>query len=185
MTAYLFLDLETAGLANDAPIFEVACILTRFIGWQFDPLAEYHGVVKWDDSFDDHLNDFVRQMHATSGLLAAMQATDALPLADHDIAIDEMLGCTIGHGNKGSVHLAGSGVSHFDLRRVNDQMPDTAEWLHWRPLDVGQLEEWRKLAGLQVYDDAHPTHAARKTHRADSDIAYHLDEANFYLRRFR
>lgn len=184
MTPYLFLDLETAGLAHDAPIFEVACILTRFTD-AFHELDRYRAAVRWHDSFDDVLETFARDMHETSGLLAEMRERGlALTLIDSVIAT--MLDDHLPASSKGRVHLAGSGVSHFDLRRVQDQMPKTAAWLHWRPLDVGQLEEWRKLTGRhRTYDEAHPNEAKRKTHRAMDDIAYHLDEANWYLEEMR
>lgn len=195
---YLFLDLETAGLAYDAPIFEVGCILTEFTDGQFVPRDEYHGIVSWHRDFEDHLNDFTREMHTGNGLLMDMGRDSALAVHDdegadgtetlhiHTAAIGQMIGRHLGQKFKGKVHLAGSGVSHFDLRRVNDQMPYMATWLHWRPLDVGQLEEWNLLLSMPTYDvaieqgtvdDAEP-----KTHRAMDDIRYHLRESNWYCR---
>lgn len=195
---YLFLDLETAGLAYDAPIFEVGCILTERVDGQFVPLDEYHGVVSWSFVFDKALDPFARGMHTDNGLLSDMGFEEAAdeeadipvrdngPLFQHDQNISNVIGLHLGEKWKGKVHLAGSGVSHFDLRRVNDQMPKLAAWLHWRPLDVGQLEEWFLLAGMPTYDaaieqgtveDAEP-----KTHRAMDDIRYHLRESNWYSR---
>jgi oligoribonuclease (3'-5' exoribonuclease) len=193
---YLFLDLETAGLAYDAPIFEVGCILTEFTAGQFAPLDEYHGVVAWHHQFKAKLDPFAQSMHEANGLLQDMGFAEAsdeetdlpirdnAPLFQHDQNISNVIGLHLGEKWKGKVHLAGSGVSHFDLRRVNDQMPKVAEWLHWRPLDVGQLEEWRKLCRQNVYEDAAVSidpMAPTKTHRAMDDIRYHLTEANWYV----
>lgn len=179
MTAYLFLDLETAGLAHDAPIFEVACVLTNFRRRHFHEVDRYRAVRRWDDAFNAVIEAPAYAMHEASGLLADMRQGYSLDMID--AIIERMIGEYVGDGNEGKVHIAGSGVSHFDLRRVQDQMPLTAKWLHWRPLDVGQLEEWRKLTGLPTYEEAHPEQAKRKTHRAMDDVLFHLDEANWYL----
>lgn len=181
---YLFLDLETAGLDRSAPIFEVGCILTEFNGQQFVPLDEYHGIVAWRDDFEP-LDEFVRDMHTTNGLLADMKAApEYVGIKTHDTAIYKMIDEHLGKKWKGKVHLAGSGVSHFDLHRVNDQMPATSMWLHWRPLDVGQLEEWLILTDYRSYEQlvelGHIADAEPKTHRSMDDIRFHLREANWY-----
>jgi len=177
---YLWLDLETTGLEPDASIVEVAAILTRFNGTGFDELGRYHGVCKLTGALYDQIGAFVRGMHLKSGLLAEMTIS-GMTLADHDVDLAKMLRDRLVESDAGHVHLAGSGVSHFDLAHVKRLMPCTAAWLHWRPLDVGQLEEWRKLQGLPTFDEANPDQAARKTHRAMDDIAYHVDEAQWYL----
>ncbi len=179
---YLWLDLETTGLEVDAEIVEVAAILTRFNGTGFDQLGRYHAVRALTGKVYDRMGKFVRDMHAGTGLLTEM-ATAPQHLSQIDEGLAAMMKSRLNDAGRGTVHLAGSGVSHFDLAHVKRLMPVTAGWLHWRPLDVGQLEEWRKLQGLPTYDEANPEEAARKTHRAMDDIAYHVDEAQWYLQQ--
>jgi oligoribonuclease (3'-5' exoribonuclease) len=193
MTYYLWLDLETTGLDDEDEIVEVAVILTGDAP-RFDELGRYSTAVEITATGIARLeaNEFVTAMHKTSGLydVLARRSLDhvfdpdveSLPsLKVADYAVAQTIATHLGVKHRGTVHLAGSGVSHFDLRRVVKGMPQTAGWLHWRPLDVGQLEEWRKLLGHETFDQAFPAQAERKTHRAADDIAYHLDEARWYL----
>jgi oligoribonuclease len=183
---FLWVDLETSGLdlAHDH-ICEVAVILTGPPP-SFDVQYMATRVVGMCPAIARRLdsNQVVEQMHHTSGLLDRMRdfarrADHTIAVIDHDIDFD--LAHELFDDSRGQVRIAGSGVAHFDLPWVRRWMPNVATWLHWRPLDVGQLEEWRIAAGLPTFDDANPEQAARKTHRAADDIRYHLDEGRFYL----
>lgn len=184
MTHYLWCDLETTGLDPELDsLCEVAVILTGD-GPGFDEVARAAWVVAEHPEAAKRIAGapFVAQMHERSGLRAAMAArNDTHTVAAIDAALNRFLSAHLGTKHRGEVHLAGSGVSHFDLRRVLAWLPQSAAWLHWRPLDVGQLEEWRRLAKMATFDEAWPEQAVRKTHRAADDIAYHLDEARWYL----
>lgn len=199
----LWVDLETTGLSlRDDVILEVGAILTEFRAGSFVELDRFDTVIARAPRPNAQLRmiDVVREMHEASGLLADLEEAhvrlhteaawdpdrgdfsyvSSLDQADHMIA--NMIAHHVGLRWRSKIQMAGSGVSHFDLERVRTYMPATMDWLSWRPLDVGQLEEWWRLVGLNTFHDAFPDEAKRlKTHRAMSDLEYHMREAEYVL----
>lgn len=186
----LWVDLETTGLSvHTDDIVEVACILTKTYGppisgqmplLALETLWEYQAVPQPTPEIWAKLtrNKFVHQMHLHSGLVQNMtEATETLHYIDWTIG-DKLQDLNV---KKGEITLAGSGVSHFDIHFLRRLMPATMHYLNWKMLDVGQLEEWRELAGMQTFDEAFPEKVAEKNHRAADDINHALNEAKWYL----
>lgn len=182
---YLFVDLETTGLDPEYDhILEYAMILTdgsfkkvETWGALVDLPSDYNHWNEWAD-------DIVAKMHEKSGLTKDWEDAGrdkySIYIADRDldIVLDEFEK----DYNWDNLILAGSGVSHFDMRFLRKHMPAVFKHLHWCPLDVGQIEEWLKVSGQThlTYDAVTPGARERKTHRAMDDISYHLDEARYY-----
>ena len=153
------------------------------------PPARHWTPVRW--------NKVVVKMHTESGLLAEVEEARAFfnsadppaqltrsdgsqwcrAIAEADASLSHWLGAHIGTKWLHEVRMAGSGVSHFDLERVRKWMPQTMTWFSWRPFDVGQIEEFFHLFELPTFGEIHPEAREQlKTHRALSDLEYHLAE---------
>jgi oligoribonuclease (3'-5' exoribonuclease) len=183
----LWLDLETAGsnvVAGD-PILEVATILTDR---DLEVLGTFEAVVwpeQWDrDDRDTRrlpttIDQFVVKMHNENGLWNDC-ARDGRPL--HVVESELILRLSMNRGNSGKFVLAGSGVSHFDRRFIDYQMPRLAKWLRYYSIDVGVLRRSLELIGCS---DLIPPMNEQKTHRAMDDVKLHLDEMQHYKKELR
>jgi oligoribonuclease len=175
---YLWCDLETTGLnLRDDRIVEVAAILT---GPDFVEKWRYHAVVAPDAYTWARIGaePVVKKMHEESGLLDHLRTGTTVPLITIETDLTNLLA-----QHPGQIALAGSGVAHFDSPMLRLHMPMLAGALHWRPFDVGQLEEWLLLAGIPTFEQAGVGDHRRKTHRALDDIEYHLSEGQWYRAR--
>lgn len=197
----MWCDLETTGLdIHTDHICEVAVIFTRGIEDKFEELWRYSCPISLDpDGWKALISDtFVHNMHLSTGLVQDMvnngrhiytvmrvirEKMQQIMIKDKQVSEQSTLleWQDVMKSVKGAVALGGSGVSHFDLHFIRRLMPDVMALLDWKPLDVGQLEEWRELVGLDTYEQAFPEETARKTHRAMDDISMALDEAKWYV----
>jgi oligoribonuclease len=117
------------------------------------------------------MNPFVREMHMSNGLLDDIEKYGE-PITD----VEEYLTLALSHeGEPGDFILAGSGVSHFDRRFIEAQMPQLAKWLRYYNIDVGVLRRTLELCGRD--DLLLPKQD--KTHRALDDALLHLEELRF------
>ncbi|MEJ7648157.1 MAG: exonuclease domain-containing protein [Nakamurella sp.] len=178
----LWMDLESTGLStSEDAIIEVAAVLTDT---DLNELGQYESLVQLDAAGWERLmaNDFVRNMHESNGLLAALRdpATAAsLPeVADVEqtlLALVETTG-----DPESSVLLAGSGVSHFDHELLKTRMPALASRLGYATIDVGVMRRaylmWTGGNLVSANDD--------KTHRSMDDIQCHLAEARAFRELF-
>jgi oligoribonuclease len=124
------------------------------------------------------MDDVVVDMHTKSGLLA-----DLLKMPDEYLLkiahVDEVLaGVLESYLTDGKIPLAGSGVSHFDMRFIKRYMPETAKLLTYAPYDIGSVRRFLRLAGVEISD-------ANLSHRALDDVEDHIAEARYYLGGFR
>lgn len=188
-THLLWLDLETTGTnENVDQIVEVAVILTDL---ELTEVTRSSSLVPYD--YDGALrlagNDYVRQMHQTSGL------TDDLGRrfigftpdggVEHEVrwsvlrAAEKELKAQLAHAGTQPhcVMLAGSGVSHFDRRFLRTQMPDLERQLAYPSIDVGVA---RRMADLWGSPPGVPDFNSDKTHRAMADVVCHLNEARWW-----
>lgn len=171
----LWMDLETAGTdERKDPILEVAAILTDL---DLTVLAAYETPV-WPEQWDREeavpagIDPYVLRMHAESGLWDAC-ASDGISL--HHAESELILRLSMS-GDRGDFVLAGSGVSHFDRRFIDYQMPRLSKWLRYYSIDVGVL---RRTLQVISRDDLVPIGAV-KPHRAMADVRLHLDELRHY-----
>jgi oligoribonuclease len=124
------------------------------------------------------MDDVVVDMHTKSGLLAdilKMKATPGNVISSVDISVSRALKPYV---IDGKIPLAGSGVSHFDMRFIKRYMPETAALLTFAPYDIGSVRRFLRLAGVEIPD-------ANLTHRALDDVEDHIAEARNYISGFR
>lgn len=167
----LWCDLETAGLDESTDsILEVAVVVTRP---DLTELESYESAI-WPGHWGSMTAELpfiepeVVRMHTDSGLLDAC-ALSGVPLHEAEGRICSILGDL---GVPPEFVLAGSGVSHFDRRFINRQMPGLASWLRYYPIDVGVLRRTLELFGHGDLIGSAPL----KPHRAMADIRLHIEE---------
>lgn len=174
-THLLWVDLETTGTAERLdPILEVGWILTPAAA-PWDTLDEGEITLALTDQADERLreNDYVRQMHEASGLLADCARSGSTGSDAQAFLIRVLRSHRVA---KRRVMLAGSGVSHFDRRFLKTQLSDLERYLAYPNLDVGVLRRFVQM----TRPDLVPEMNAEKPHRGLADVRLHRDEARHY-----
>jgi oligoribonuclease len=175
----LWLDLETTGSSKtEDDIIEVGCALTT---------PDLETIV---DTFTDVAspsdyaylrlmsNDDVHDMHESNGLLEILQNTHML----HGIEYVEIQLIDWLRTNEVKDHeimLCGSGVSHFDRRFLERDMPTFEKMLMYPNIDVGVI---RRAAYLFAGIKNDPSDL--KNHRALDDALLHLEEGRYWKKVF-
>lgn len=175
---FAWIDLETTGLdKEDDPIIEVGLVVTR-VAQPCDEIDSYTAVSLPDDPFwKDRMDSYVTRMHTVNGLIVDVDS-DGRPLRDLDNEVVAVLGK---HGKKHNFMLAGSGVSHFDRKFIEAQMPKLNKWLQHPSLDVGTIRRGLNFSGRKDLDAFGQTfHGEAKPHRALADVRDHLNEYRQY-----
>lgn len=184
-----WVDVETDGLpdGNDfgvVNVLEVAVIVTDFA---LNPEAGYEEVIKLTRAGADRImkNDYVKKMHADSGLLQASARESEFTLAEVEKNIIEVLKETT--LDKGDFMIAGSGVAAFDFPLIKQKMPELASWLAYFPMDIGVLRRTVKvLAGKDLVAPVKESFEdGIKAHRALADVQAHIKEAESFRDFFR
>jgi oligoribonuclease len=166
------MDLEMTGLdIGRHVIVEVATLITD------DDLAIVAEgpdlVVSATPEQLDGMDDFVREMHTKSGLLAEIAASDTT-LAE---AGEATLAFIREHVKKArTVPLAGNSIG-TDRRFLSAQLPEIEEFLHYRSVDVSTIKELARRWYPSVMAEA-PQKAGG--HRAMDDIRESVAELAFY-----
>ncbi len=167
-----WMDLEMTGLDPARhTIVEIACLVTD------DDL----GVVEEGPDLVVHatpeqvaeMDDFVRSMHARSGLLADMEAS-TLSLADAGAQTLEFLKKHIPEPR--TVPLAGNSIG-TDRRFLARFLPEIEDYLHYRSVDVSTVKELCRRWRPEVYKAAP---VKKGGHRALQDIRESLSELAYY-----
>jgi len=166
------MDLEMTGLdAGRHVIVEIATLVTDD---DLQVVAEGPDlVVQATDEQLAQMDDFVRDMHTSSGLLGEIQASE-ITLAEAGRITDEFIRTHVPKAR--TVPLAGNSIG-TDRRFLAAYLPDIEEYLHYRSVDVSTVKE---LAG-RWYPEALAA-APRKAggHRAMDDIKESLAELAYY-----
>jgi oligoribonuclease len=166
------MDLEMTGLdAGRHVIVEIATLVTDD---DLQVVAEGPDlVVHATDEQLAQMDDFVRDMHTSSGLLDEIRASE-LTLADAGRITDEFIRAHVPKPR--TVPLAGNSIG-TDRRFLAAHLPEIEEYLHYRSVDVSTIKE---LAG-RWYPGA-LAGAPRKAggHRAMDDIKESLAELAYY-----
>jgi len=119
------------------------------------------------------MDEVVRNMHTTSGLLAAIEAS-SLTLAE---AGEQTLAFLKKHIRQpGTVPLAGNSIG-TDRRFLAALLPDIEDYLHYRSVDVSTIKELCRRWRPEVYKAAP---AKRGGHRALQDIRESVGELAYY-----
>jgi oligoribonuclease len=167
----VWIDCEMTGLDLRADaLIEVAALVTDFdlnvVGDGIDV------VVKPPPEALDQMDDFVRAMHTSSGLLEELP--DGVPL---DEAEQQVLGYVKAHCADGSrPPLAGNTVA-TDRAFLARDMAELEAFLHYRIVDVSSIKELARRWYPRAYFSA-PSKSGN--HRALADIQESIEELRYY-----
>ena len=167
----VWIDCEMTGLSleNDA-LVEIAVLVTdselNVIGEGVDL------VIHATQGQLDRMNDFVRQMHTSSGLIN--EIAGGIDIADAEqqiLAYLQLAGVVAGKSP-----LAGNSVS-VDRNFIARDMKQLAEFLHYRTIDVSTIKELSRRWYPKAYFAAP---AKTGNHRALGDIQDSIAELAYY-----
>jgi oligoribonuclease len=167
----VWIDCEMTGLdlARDA-LVEIACIVTDS---ELNPLdAGIDVVIKPPAEALDSMPEVVREMHTSSGLLAALPA--GITLAE---AQDLVLGYIRRYvPDSRRVPLCGNSIA-TDRAFLARDMPELDAFLHYRMIDVSSVKELARRWYPRAYFASPEKHGG---HRALADITESIRELRYY-----
>jgi len=171
-----WMDLEMTGLDPTRDVIvEIATLLTDD---QLELIAEGPDLVIHQSTETlEVMGDYVREMHARSGLLTAIaESTVTLETAGRETLA--FLRSHIGEAN--TVPLCGNSIG-TDRRFLAAYLPEIEEFLHYRSVDVSTVKELARRWNPDVLE-----HAPDKNegHRALDDIRESVDELRYYRDKF-
>ena len=170
----VWIDLEMTGLdIHEHTIVEVAALITDA---DLNVLGEGVDVVVHASEEElGRMNDFVTNMHESSGLLAEIRESK-VTLKEAEDAVLELIAkhCDSEH----PAPLAGNSIG-TDRGFIREYMPRLDEALHYRMIDVSTVKELARRWAPRVY-----YHQPEKdmSHRALADIVESIRELDFYRR---
>ena len=167
----VWVDCEMTGLdlAHDA-LVEVAAVVTDS---ELNVLGEgVDVVVAPPPAALAQMNDFVRTMHTTSGLLPELE--HGVSLADAQAQVLEYIRTWV--PDPGKAPLAGNSVG-TDKAFLEQGMPELVGHLHYRIVDVSSIKELARRWYPRVYFAAPEKNGG---HRALADILESIDELRYY-----
>lgn len=172
----IWIDCEMTGLdIFHDELCEVSVVPTDF---NFKVLDEgIDLVIRPSDGAVAHMNDFVRHMHTSSGLVDEWNK-DGLTLEDAQRQVIEYVSRFL--PARGKAHLAGNSVGS-DKKFLDRFMPDLMAKLHYRVIDVSTLKELSRRWYPAVYANKPAKHGG---HRALADIIESIDELRYYRDMF-
>ena len=167
----VWIDCEMTGLDPRADaLVEVAAVVTDS---ELNVLGEgVDVVVRPPAEALDQMNDFVRQMHTTSGLLTELDGGTTLADAEAQV-----LAYVREHvPEPGKAPLAGNSVG-TDKVFLERDMAELVGHLHYRIVDVSSIKELARRWYPRVYFASPPKNGG---HRALADILESIDELRYY-----
>jgi len=167
----VWIDCEMTGLdISIDELVEVAVVITDYDLKAVDP--GFQIVIKPDQAAFDNMGEFVRNMHASSGLLD--EIPNGVALADAEYAVNEYILKYVPIPQ--SAPLAGNTIG-TDRTFLAKYMPRVDSHLHYRSIDVSSIKELSKRWFPRVYFNA-PTKDGG--HRALADIRESIRELDYY-----
>jgi oligoribonuclease len=167
----VWIDCEMTGLDLEVDeLVEVAIVITDF---ELRPVHPgFQIVIKPDDSALEHMSEFVREMHSTSGLIDEIPS--GVSLADAEFQALEYIQKFV--PLEGKAPLAGNTIG-TDRMFLAKYMPRIDRWLHYRNVDVSSIKELARRWYPRAY-----IHAPAKDggHRALADIRESIRELAYY-----
>ena len=167
----VWIDCEMTGLDldNDA-LIEVAVLITDFDLNQVDDGIDV--LIKPEPAALEQMNDFVREMHTTSGLLEELDG--GLTMADAEAKVLEYVRQHAPEAGKWPLGGNSVGTDRAFLAR---DMPQLIEHLHSRIIDVSSIKELSRRWYPRVYFNAPKKGGG---HRALADITESIAELRYY-----
>ncbi|RSX54863.1 oligoribonuclease [Bifidobacterium dolichotidis] len=171
----IWIDCEMTGLdIFHDELCEISVVPTDFELNVLDEGIDY--VIKPSQAAENHMNDFVRNMHTRSGLIEEWKT--GMDVKDAEKAVIEYVKRFTPDGVKPL--LAGNSIGS-DKKFLDRYMPNLMENLHYRVIDVSTLKELARRWYPAVYLNR-PAKAGG--HRALADIIESLDELRYYREAF-
>jgi oligoribonuclease len=167
----IWIDCEMTGLSLESDVLvEIAVLVTdselNLIGEGIDL------VIKASPEQLAGMNEFVTQMHTSSGLITQIPNGITVEAAEDAIlAYLESTGTA-----PGKSPLAGNSVS-VDRNFIARDMPRLTEYLHYRTVDVSSIKELARRWFPKIYFAAP---AKTGNHRALGDIQDSIEELKYY-----
>ncbi|WP_395639351.1 oligoribonuclease [Pseudolysinimonas sp.] len=169
----VWIDCEMTGLDLSVDeLVEVAVVITDYDLKPVDP--GFRIVIKADDSALEQMNEVVRTMHTTSGLLDEIPG--GVTLADAEYQVNEYILRFV--PDAGTAPLAGNTIG-TDRAFLAKYMPRVDAHLHYRSVDVSSIKELARRWFPRIYFQA-PAKAGG--HRALADILESIRELDYYRR---
>ena len=173
-THLIWLDMEMTGLNPDGDrIIEVAMIITDS---QLNVVAESPVIaVHQSDSVLDAMDDWNKNTHGKSGLVARVKASTVSEAQAEQILLDFLQQ----HVPAGKSPMCGNSICQ-DRRFMARWMPKLEDYFHYRNLDVSTLKElckrWRPELAKGV--------VKKGKHEALADILESIEELRYYREHF-
>ena len=167
----VWIDCEMTGLDLGADaLIEVAALVTDF---ELNVLGDgIDVIVKPPQEALDQMDEFVRTMHTSSGLLEELDSGLTMGEAE-----EKVLSYIKEHCADGSrPPLAGNTVA-TDRSFLARDMPDLESFLHYRIVDVSSIKELSRRWYPRAYFNAP---AKTGNHRALADIQESIEELRYY-----
>lgn len=167
----VWIDCEMTGLDTEVDgLCEIAVIVTDFDLTPLDPGFEI--VINPGAETLAQMNDFVRGMHETSGLLPRIEEGATVEEAESQVIayLDRFVA-------KGRRPLVAGNTIGMDRRFIAKYMPTLEERLHYRSIDVSTIKELSRRWYPRAYF-ASPE--KRGGHRALADIAESIQELAYF-----
>ena len=167
----VWIDCEMTGLDLGADaLIEVAALVTDF---ELNVLGDgIDVIVKPPQEALAQMDEFVRTMHTSSGLLEELDSGLTMGEAE-----EKVLGYIREHCADGSrPPLAGNTVA-TDRSFLARDMPDLESFLHYRIVDVSSIKELARRWYPRAYFNAP---AKTGNHRALADIQESIEELRYY-----
>ena len=167
----IWVDCEMTGLSLQADaLVEVAALVTDF---ELNQLGEgVDVVIRPPDESLAHMDDFVRAMHTTSGLIDELAGGVTLKQAE-DLVLDYVR-TFVPEPRKAP--LGGNTVA-TDRGFLARDMPDLEQYMHYRIIDVSSIKELSRRWYPRVYFNAPKKSGG---HRALADIRESIAELRYY-----
>ena len=168
----IWIDCEMTGLdIFHDELCEVSVVPTDFTLKVLDKGIDL--VIRPSDVAVAHMNDFVRDMHTSSGLVDEWNRSG--------LSLDEAQKQVVDYVSRflprhGKAHLAGNSVGS-DKKFLDRYMPDLMSRLHYRVIDVSTIKELSRRWYPDVYRNKPAKHGG---HRALADIIESIDELRYY-----
>lgn len=167
----VWIDCEMTGLDTDNDgLCEIAVIVTDFDLKPLDPGFDI--VINPGETALTQMNDFVRNMHETSGLLPRIEAGATVAEAEQQVIayVDRFV-------PEGRRPLVAGNTIGMDRRFIAKYMPTLEERLHYRSIDVSTIKELSRRWYPSSY---YASPEKRGGHRALADIAESIQELSYF-----
>ncbi len=167
----VWIDCEMTGLDLEVDeLVEIAVVITDFELKPLDP--GFQIVIKPNDAAIENMNDFVTNMHRTSGLIDEIPAGVSLAEAQEQTLAYIKRFAPV----ERKAPLAGNTIG-TDRMFLAKYMPEVDQWLHYRNVDVSSIKELSRRWYPRVFFQAPSKDGG---HRALADILESIRELRYY-----